>query len=93
MQVFKSQKKAYFLSYIVIRLLAVKTSWKSYSIDVNNAIPDIDGWKAHILRAAHQDTAKSAVIENLANNLSTYHYGLGYEISPNRLPGNTTRLV
>ena len=24
---------------------------------------------------------------------STYHYGLGYEISPNRLPGNTTKLV
>ena len=68
MQVFKSQKKAYFLSYIVIRLLAVKTSWKSYSRGVNNAIPDIDGWKAHILRAAHQDTAKSVVIENLANN-------------------------
>ena len=35
---------------------------------MDNAIPDIDGWKAHILRAAHQDTAKSAVIENLANN-------------------------
>ena len=35
---------------------------------MDNAIPDIDGWKAHILRAAHQDTAKSAVVENLANN-------------------------
>ena len=35
---------------------------------MDNAVPDIDGWKAHILRAAHQDTAKSAVIENLANN-------------------------
>ena len=35
---------------------------------MDNAIPDIDGWKAHILRAAHQDTAKSAVIENLAIN-------------------------
>ena len=56
MHVFKYQKKVYHPSYIVLRLLAVKTSWKSY------------GWKAHILRAAHQDTAKSAVIENLANN-------------------------
>ena len=35
---------------------------------MDNAIPDIDGWKAHILRAAHLDTAKRAVIENLANN-------------------------
>ena len=35
---------------------------------MDNAIPDIDGWKAHILREVHQDTAKSAVIENLANN-------------------------
>ena len=56
MHVFKYQKKVYHPSYIVLRLLAVKTNWKSY------------GWKAHILRAAHQDTAKSAVIENLANN-------------------------
>ena len=31
--------------------------------DVDNIIHDIDGWKAHILRATHQDTAKSAVIE------------------------------
>ena len=36
--------------------------------DVDNAVPDIDGWKAHIIRAAHQDTAKSAVVENLADN-------------------------
>ena len=35
---------------------------------MDNAIPDIDGWKAHILREVHQDTAKSVVIENLANN-------------------------
>ena len=35
---------------------------------MDNAIPDIDAWKAHILRAAHLDTAKSAVVENLANN-------------------------
>ena len=31
--------------------------------NVDNAIPDIDGLKAHILRAALQDTAKSAVID------------------------------
>ena len=35
---------------------------------MDNAIPDIDGWKAHILRVAHQDTAKKAVVENLADN-------------------------
>ena len=35
---------------------------------MDNAVPDVDGWRAHIPRAAHQDTAKSAVIENLANN-------------------------
>ena len=35
---------------------------------MDNAIPGIDGWKAHILRAAHQDTAKKAVVENLADN-------------------------
>ena len=35
---------------------------------MDDAIPDIDGWKAHILRAAHLDAAKRAVIENLANN-------------------------
>ena len=35
---------------------------------MDNAIPDIDAWKAHILRAAHQDTAKKAVVENLADN-------------------------
>ena len=36
---------------------------------MDNIIPDIDGWKAHILWAAYQDTAKSAVIENLANKV------------------------
>ena len=45
-----------------------KGQLKELQYDVDNAIPVIDGWKAHILRAAHQDTAKSAVIENLANN-------------------------
>ena len=45
-----------------------KDQLEELQYDVDNAIPDIDGWKAHILRAAHQDTAKSVVIENLANN-------------------------
>ena len=45
-----------------------KDQLEELQYDVGNAIPNIDGWKAHILRAAHQDTAKSAVIENLANN-------------------------
>lgn len=34
--------------------------------DVDNAITYINEWRAHILRAAHQDTAKTAVVENLA---------------------------
>ena len=45
-----------------------KDQLEELQYDVDNAIPDINGWKAHILRAAHQDTAKSVVIENLANN-------------------------
>ena len=45
-----------------------KDQLEELQYDVDNAIPDIDGWKAHILRAAHLDTAKRAVIENLANN-------------------------
>ena len=44
-----------------------KDQLEELQYNVDNAIPDIDGWKAHILRAAHQDTAKSAVIENPAN--------------------------
>ena len=35
---------------------------------MDKTIPDVDAWKAHILRAAHRDTAKSAGVENLANN-------------------------
>ena len=45
-----------------------KDQLEELQYDMDNAIPDIDGWKAHILREVHQDTAKSAVIENLANN-------------------------
>ena len=47
---------------------STKDQLKELQYDVDNAIPDIDGWRAHILGAAHQDTAKSAVIDNLANN-------------------------
>lgn len=47
---------------------STKDQLEELQYDVDNAIPDIDRWKAHILRAAHQNTAKSAVIENLANN-------------------------
>ena len=49
-------------------MFSSKDQLEELQYDVDNAIPDIDGWKAHILRAAHQDTAKSAVIENLAIN-------------------------
>ena len=58
----------------ILSKLYCYTSFKSkdqleeLQYDMDNAIPDIDGWKAHILREVHQDTAKSAVIENLANN-------------------------
>ena len=45
-----------------------KDQLEELQYDMDNAIPDIDGWKAHILREVHQDTAKSVVIENLANN-------------------------
>ena len=45
-----------------------KDQLEELQYDMDNAFPDIDGWKAHILREVHQDTAKSAVIENLANN-------------------------
>ena len=45
-----------------------KDQLEELQYDMENAIPDIDGWKAHILREVHQDTEKSVVIENLANN-------------------------
>ncbi|KAK3710375.1 hypothetical protein QZH41_012298, partial [Actinostola sp. cb2023] len=36
--------------------------------DIESVIPKIDEWKSHILRAAHQDTAKSTIIENLTTS-------------------------
>ena len=60
---------------------------------MDNAIPDIDGWKAHILRAAHQDTAKSAVVENLANNEVLIIMDWAMKFLPIRLPPNATGLV
>ena len=36
--------------------------------DVETSIPKIEEWKAHILRAAHQDAAKTDVIENMKVN-------------------------
>lgn len=35
---------------------------------MDSAIPKLDEWKAHLLRAAHQGTAKSVVIDNLRSN-------------------------
>lgn len=34
--------------------------------DVDTALPKLDEWKAHILRAAHQDCAKKDIIDNLS---------------------------
>ena len=36
--------------------------------DMENAIPNLEAWKSHILRAVHQDAAKNAVIDKLASN-------------------------
>jgi len=33
--------------------------------DVECAVPKLEDWKSHILRAAHQDAAKSALIDGL----------------------------
>lgn len=33
--------------------------------DVNTSAPKLDEWKAHILRAAHQDNAKRDIIDHL----------------------------
>ena len=33
--------------------------------DVERAVPKLEEWRSHILRAAHQDAAKASVIENL----------------------------
>lgn len=32
---------------------------------MNTAVPKLDEWKAHILRAAHQDAAKRDIIDHL----------------------------
>ena len=34
--------------------------------DIDTALPKVDEWKAHILRAAHQDAAKSDIIDSLS---------------------------
>ena len=34
--------------------------------DVDTALPKLEEWKAHILRAAHQDSAKRDVIDKLS---------------------------
>jgi len=34
--------------------------------DVDTAFPKLDEWKAHILRAAHQDSAKRHIFDNLS---------------------------
>ena len=41
---------------------------KELQHDVETSIPKIEEWKAHILRAAHQDAAKTDVIENMKAN-------------------------
>ena len=38
-----------------MRLFDSKDQLEELQYDVDNAIPDIDGWKAHILREVHQD--------------------------------------
>ena len=35
--------------------------------DAETAMSQLDDWKAHILRAVHQDTAKSQIIDNLTD--------------------------
>ena len=34
--------------------------------DIDTALSKVDEWKTHILRAAHQDAAKSDIIDNLS---------------------------
>ena len=34
--------------------------------DVDTTLPKLDEWKAHILRAAHQDSAKRDIIDHLS---------------------------
>ena len=41
---------------------------EEFQHDIDSAIPKLDEWKAHILRAAHQDTAKNDVVDKLTVN-------------------------
>ena len=34
--------------------------------DVESALPKLEDWKAHIVRAVHQDAAKSFVVDHLS---------------------------
>lgn len=36
--------------------------------DVESALPKLEDWKAHIVRAVHQDAAKSFVVDNLSGS-------------------------
>lgn len=51
-----------------MRLFDSKDQLEELQYDVDNAVPDINEWRAHILRKAHQDTVKTSVVENPANN-------------------------
>ena len=51
-----------------MRLFDSKDQLEELQYDVDNAVPDINEWRAHILRKAHQDTVKTAVVEKPANN-------------------------
>lgn len=51
-----------------MRLFDSKDQLEELQYDVDDAIPDINEWRAHILRKAHQDTVKTAVVEKPANN-------------------------
>lgn len=51
-----------------MRLFDSKDQLEELQYDVDNAVPDISEWRAHILRKAHQDTVKTAVVEKPANN-------------------------
>lgn len=36
--------------------------------ELQNTVPRVEDWKAHILRSVHQDTAKRAVLDNLCSS-------------------------
>ena len=40
----------------------------------------IEAWKAHILRAVHQDVAKDGILHSMSRTTSPHHHGLGDEI-------------